>query len=537
MTAAFFLNSTFMIYLILLLNVLLAFFAFFSLRQQFYKFRYFGIVSLIFTILFLHLEPLGFKKHFDELDFASTAQALHFIQKPLIASNAIVESGINLVLTVDSDKRPLAYPSAVALVHTLTGYRLWNSIYLNIFLYAALIFLVCCHFDPILGRLKTLVLALSVGTIPVLVHSAGSGGYDMLNLFLIFLLFVGLCKFIESPNTTNLSLSILSGVLLAQCRAESILYLIPLGIALAVKRKYLFQKKNFWPLFFFLFLSPVAIQFFGARSYFDEGNSADGTGFFALKYLPANLSNALAYLTDTSGNYNNSLLLAIMCIGAILLLGWLYFRKQLPVLRINLPICLISLGLLLTFGVYMLLYWGDWKDSTVSRFSLPLQFFGILFLTGFILKNTSKNLTYLAGSVIVLVTLTCTLPAISKNRWNKTLYTGHQEQWWAEIIESYGDEKVLFISPSAQLAILMRKSGINIDYANENKAKIKEYLDSNRFEKIIVMETVQRTESFGKKQVQYKLLDAEFILHHINDLKFNSNADSRISELVDVKLD
>lgn len=509
---------------------------YYDLRKSFKLFYLF--ISLFFLFVFI-LENIDFKKQYDEFDLASTAYSLHFVQKPIFPSSVIVDSDITFVLSADTDKRPLAYPTAVALVHTLTGYRLWNSIYLNIFLYVSLIFLVSCYFDPILGRLKTILLAISLATIPVLSHSAGSGGYDMLNLFLIFLLFIGLSRFIENPNSANLSLSILSGVLLAQCRAESVLYLIPLGIALIIKRQYLLQKYHFWPLSFFLLLAPVAVQFFGSRSYFDEGNPADGTGFFALKYVPTNLSNAFAYLTDTSGIYNNSLLFMGSFLGFVAVALWLIFRKKLPKPTISqlAPTFLISLGLFLTFSVYMLLYWGDWRDSTVSRFSLPLQFFGILFFTVFILKNTSKYIAYFAGAVIASITITCTLPAISKNRWNKTLYTGHQEQWWAKIIESYGDEKVLFISPSVQLPILMRKSGINIDYANENKAKIKEYLDSGRFEKIIVLETVQRTTSFGKQVVQHKLLDPAFILHHLDDFKFNSNADSRISELVDVKLD
>lgn len=524
---------------IVLLSFFILLYYFFSLSICDKSIFFYIYICPFFILSVLVFESIDYKKQYDEFDLASTAQALHFVQKPVIVSNAIIESGVSFVLTVDSDKRPLAYPTAVALVHTLTGYRLWNSIYLNIFLYVSLIFLVSCYFDPILGRLKTILLAICLATIPVLIHSAGSGGYDILNLFLIFLLFIGLSRFIKNPNSANLSFSILSGILLAQCRAESIFFLIPSGLALFYKRQYLLQKHNYWPLGFFLLLAPVVMQFFGSRSYFDEGNPADGTGFFALKYIPTNLSSAFAYLTDTSGNYNNSLLFMSSFLGFVALTLWLTFRKKLPKPTISelAPTLLVSLGLFLTFGVYMLLYWGDWRDSTVSRFSLPLQFFGILFFTVFILKNTSKYITYFAGAVIVSITITCTLPAISKNRWNKTLYTGHQEQWWAEIIESYGDEKVLFISPSAQLPILLRKSGINIDYANEHKAQIKEYLDSGRFEKIIVLETVQRTTSFGKQVVQHKLLDPAFILHHLDDFKFNSNADSRISELVDVKLD
>lgn len=463
-------------------------------------------------------------------------------------TNAIIESDGFIMYSIEADKRPLAFPSIVALTHTLTGYRVWNSIYINYFLYFCIVLTSTLYSIKWLGLFKGFILQLALSSIPVLIHCSTSGGYDTLNLLLIILTYLATFTFLRNPSAASFLFIILTSTLLIQVRPESVLYiLIPL-LSLIIKYKFIFTGKIKYIISVLLIFSiPIFYQFTSERKYFNEGNPTDNSGFINVKYLYPNIIDAITYLFHYKGQYNNSLILPISFICFILLTTYLifYYKKNKSYKEIFaftknpifISLIIISVGLISTLCVYMLLYWGSWKDPLVSRFSLPLQYIGISVFLGFLLYISNKTFSKIIGLFVVLITLTYTIPTTSKNHWNKFMYTFHQEKWLESLINETKSQKILYIAPSAQLPILMRQSGVSTFFANQNKDMIKGFIDSKKFDRILVLESILRTTIDNKHVELHGRLDPEFVLRHIDDFKFNSNADSRISELIDVRLD
>jgi hypothetical protein len=180
-------------------------------------------------VLLLVHETYGFKILMDEIMLLGTSMGMHFDKHPLVPIRGHDLQGAFQLLDGRIDKRPLFQPFLVSTLHDLTGYRPENVFVLNTGLTFVLLGLVYRAGRKIAGQAAGIVAVLLLASLPLLAQNATGGGFELLNLVMIMsTLLLGL-RYAEKRDLASQQALLLSGVLLAQTRYESILFLLPVG--------------------------------------------------------------------------------------------------------------------------------------------------------------------------------------------------------------------------------------------------------------------------------------------------------------------
>ena len=180
--------------------------------------------------VFLHLhERHEFKIVADEVVLSSTAMEMHFERQAAVVVRGYDYAGNFTPLNVYVDKRPLLFPFFVSLVHDLTGYRVANVFALNALLSLALTTLFYVLGRRLGGPPAGVAAVLLLCAIPLVAQNTTGGGFELLNMVMIVLtLWLGL-RYAERPTTDRLCAFVLAGVLLAEARYESAVFVLPVG--------------------------------------------------------------------------------------------------------------------------------------------------------------------------------------------------------------------------------------------------------------------------------------------------------------------
>jgi hypothetical protein len=243
-------------------------------------------------VLLLVHERYGFKILMDEIMLLGTSMGMHFDKHPLVPVRGHDLQGAFQLIDGQIDKRPLFQPFLVSTLHDLTGYRPENVFVLNSVLTFVLLGLVYHVARKLAGRGGAVVAVLLLTSLPLLAQNATGGGFEMLNLVMITATFALGIRYCERPDLPSQQALILSAVLLAQTRYESVLFLLPVGLLLLrawwqARRPLLDLGSIFMPLLFL----PIALhqQIFSARA--SSWELASQPGFdqpFSLSYAPVN---------------------------------------------------------------------------------------------------------------------------------------------------------------------------------------------------------------------------------------------------------
>jgi len=181
-------------------------------------------------LLLLVHETYGFKILMDEVMLLGTSMGMHFDKHPLVPVRGHDLQGAFQLLDGRLDKRPLFQPFLVSTLHDLTGYRPENVFILNTSLTFVLLGLVYQAGRKIAGAAAGIVAVLLLTSLPLLAQNTTGGGFELLNLVMIMsTLLLGL-RFAETRDAGSQQALLLSAVLLAQTRYESILFLLPVGL-------------------------------------------------------------------------------------------------------------------------------------------------------------------------------------------------------------------------------------------------------------------------------------------------------------------
>lgn len=337
-----------------------------------------GLLLAAAVACFLQLNgERKFKILYDEHMLSSTAMNLYYQQIAYVQASGHSFAGETVASIGHVDKRPLLFPFLLALMHYLLDYGHENVFFLNgalTFILLALLYgLVARLSKPSYGALGVLLF----GGLPLLAQNATGGGYEILNLCLIVGLASAAVRYLShEKGSGGLDLMIMTAILLANVRYESILYVLVPATLFLMKS---IRRKEF-ALTWFGALSPailtlplLSLEVFRNDSAFFITNKEN---FFQLSHLPGNLVHAITYLFDWRGDYTNSLVLSI--VGGV---GLFYFmlRTAPRISRLTKTGDAI-LALIPILGVVLLNttlalshYWGAWTDPVTSRFSLPLH--------------------------------------------------------------------------------------------------------------------------------------------------------------------
>ena len=495
-------------------------------------------------ILIIH-ESYGFKILMDEIMLLGTSMGLHFDKHPLVAVRGHDLQGAFQLLDGQLDKRPLFQPFLVSTLHDLTGYRPENVFVLNTALTFGFLTLVYQLGRKLANREAGVLAVLLMTSLPLLAQNATGGGFELLNLVMIVATILLGLRYAEKRDTTSQQAFILSSVLLAQTRYESILFLLPVGLLVlyvwwSERRPVLDWGMVFMPL---LFLPAAWHQkIFSANK--SSWELASQPGFekpFALSYAQDNFSHWLNFFFDTTGEHSNSLVLS--CLGIVAVpFALLATGKILARLKESSPTqvtnALFTLGFLAHTLLLLFYFWGRFDDPVIRRLSLPLN----LWMTLSVVTTTTELFRHPGWIWRGLMAVTgfgifaYSLPSMSRHAYSLEYYVGREMQWRREFIAAHPEKDYLFIDNNAIIWITHLVSGTPVRQALDHKDKIIFNFQNRTFTAFYVFQRYDVEPSTGRQIVQKDDdLGPDYKLETVWERRFTPLTVSRISRIVSIK--
>lgn len=418
----------------------------------------------------------GFKVIYDEHVLSATAESLHQEQQAFTKATAHRIDGEIIASTGFVDKRPALFPLLLSLVHKLLGFRVENVFYFNTALCAVLLLLIYNISDRIAGRWTAIFSVLIFASLPLLAENANGGGYELLNLCAIAaLLRIGL-SYLESPSKQHLSLLVLTSLLLANVRYESILYVLVPPMLFLYKSIQERDARLGWlpaisPLGLLLPMSTLTI-FRGDDRFIQTSKD----NFFSIEHFSGNLLAGLQYLFDLSARHSSSLLLSLT--GSAALLSLLFFSHKKPVPpRTGMALLAFSaVGVIVAINTALALscYWGNWTDPATSRFSLPLQWMLVISIPLALSLFDSRQAYVASGCVLCVLFMMTYTGAQAKDlaQANRRVLAAGNHWAYQQIADLDPHTEALIVTESSIAAILYGYAAAPIRLANASPQKL-----------------------------------------------------------------
>ena len=494
-------------------------------------------------ILLVH-ETYGFKILMDEVMLLGTSMSMHLDKTALVPQRGNDILGAFQLLAGQLDKRPLFQPFLVSVLHDFTGYRPENVFVLNTaltFVLLGLTYLTGCRIG---GRGAGALAVLLLTSLPLLAQNATGGGFELLNLVMILSTLLLGMRYVEKRDGNSLEAFGLSGILLAQTRYESVLYLLPVGLTVlwiwwTDRRPTLTWLVQAMPLM----LLPYALH----HKVFSQNQSAwemaSQPGYdrpFALSYIPDNISHDLVFFFNTDGAHSNSLVLSVLGFIALPFFA-LWVAKTFRGLRAAPParaaLAIFSLGFAAHALLLLCYFWGRFDDPVIRRLSLP---FNLTLVIATVVVAAEMNWRgriwrYLAG-VVGAGFFAFSLPAMARHEYSLQYYVGQEMDWRREFIAAHPERDYLFIDNNSIIWITHLVSSTPVRQALDHKDNIVFNLRNRIFSAMYVFQRYTVDPATGRLSLPVEDdLGADYQLETVWERRFTPLTVSRISRVVSVR--
>lgn len=455
---------------------------------------FFAVAGVIF--LFFLVQDTWFKITMDEYVLASTSMHMHLEKEVFTASRGYEVNGVFYLLGGYLDKRPYFFAFLVSLVHDLFGYRIENVFFFNAVV--SYIFLLALYFigklfgGPKWGWLTMLLMA----ALPLFGFNVTGGGFEIFNLLMLLLTAYLGTWWVKNPNNQNLVAFTYSGLLLAQCRYESILFIFPVGILILYvwwrERKIILP----WQMFFApLILVPYVLQNRMLNQsqvlwQLEEHQSSP----FGVHYLQDNLSSAVRFFSHWGMGQSNSLLLLALVLVCFVLWGLYQFHYSAFYPReksVWIPVAWAFGGtVVFNFILLMFYYWGQLDDPVATRLGLPLHLLAVFFVVFVLSRKPWDGAAGKPTLAACLVFAWCiTLPNLALSKYMRGAYDARQIRWANELLTKRpGPLLVLYDFHLAALANGI--SAVPIGYGIERLPELNFHFENETFSEVLIVRRI-----------------------------------------------
>ncbi len=495
-------------------------------------------------LLLLVHETYGFKILMDEVMLLGTSMNMHFDKTALVPMRGHDIQGAFQLMAGQLDKRPLFQPFLVSVLHDVTGYRPENVFALNTILTFALLTLAYLTGCRLGGRGAGAVAVLLLTSLPLLAQNATGGGFELLNLVLILATLLLGMRYIERRDGHSLEAFGLAGILLANTRYESVLFLLPVGLTVLwvwwqERRPSLTVVVAIMPLL----LVPWALhnKVFSVRT--SAWEMASQPGFerpFSLSYIPNNIAHDLNFFFNTTGEQSNSLVLSLLGFLALPFFAlWTY--KTLRSLRRTPPAQAATAIFALGFAAHTLLllcyFWGRFDDPVIRRLSLPLNLtLVIAVITVAAELNRGGGVWRLLAVGIGAGFFAHSLPAMARHDYSLDYYVGREMEWRREFIAAHPERDYLVIDSNSIIWITHLVSATPAKQAFDQKGNIIFNLRNRIFSAIYVFQRFAVEPETGRMVPQADDdLGPDYQLETVWERRFTPLTVSRISRVVSIR--
>ena len=466
-----------------------------ALKKRFSK----GIIIFLVAAAgfqFVH-EEFGYKILMDEYNLTATSFNMHVNKTAFTPTRGLETRGDFEFVDGYIDKRPYLFPFLVSIVHDLTGYRVSNPFILNALLTCGL-FLVVYLTGFHLGNKRGGILAvLILAGLPLIAQNATGAGFELLNFLLIALSLYLSLSLAARPGLDKESLLVLSVILLAHVRYESILFLFPVALLLACRWK---SNQRIGPGWITTFspwlLIPLVLQnrWFNSREDLWE-LPGDVTVPFSLDYVPENIGHAMVYFFNWSPEYPNSMLVTVLGGLSLFFLlvvslkrykNWMRFKpRDFDVLG------LWGVALLGHMFVVLAYHVGKLDSHFATRLGLPVHLILVLAPVWVLVKEklgTRIWNTLIVGSALYLVTISA--PHSSQGIYTKKNFTEREFRWVKGILDEDVDEQYLVLDSYMSYWVSYKKQAMHIRQAIASREQLLQDFSSGRFPEVFVVQRI-----------------------------------------------
>jgi hypothetical protein len=473
--------------------------------------RWMTVLFLLLASLYLHVqERHEYKIVADELVIGNTAMQMHYERDASLALRAYDYAGNFMIFTETVDKRPLAFPFLLATVHDLTGYRVQNVFWLNGAISVLLVVLVWLIANRLAGAKAGYAAVLLLCGIPLVAQNATGAGFELYNMMMIALtLWLGM-RYAEKPEGARLGAFLLSGIILAQVRYESALFVVPVGATLVwvwwrERRMDLSPVVYAAPLL--MILVPLQHNIFKIKSgLWQLGDVAGATSPFGLQYFYDNVGHALSFLFSFNGEQPNSWLLGavgILCAGFTVLLMYRDHHKLAEEKPGHLVAVIFMGGLFLHTMIILCYFWGKWDDPVVRRLSLPahlLLIVCVVFVWAHIFrKKQSWDVLILIAALHIAF---FAVPASARHAFTQENYAAAVCNWVSDYIDDNIPGSALSVDNQAgHVWFLHRKSNINPERLSINWTGYVTHFEDRSFSQYLVVQRIAVNQTTGERYV------------------------------------
>ena len=502
-----------------------------------------GLIAGCGLLLMMH-ETYGFKILMDEVMLLGTSMNMHFDKTALVPMRGHDIQGAFQLLAGQLDKRPLFQPFLVSLLHDLTGYRPENVFVLNTVLTFVLLTLAYVTGCRISGRKAGAVAVLLLTSLPLLAQNATGGGFELLNLVMILgTLLLGM-RYLARRDGNSLEAFGLSGILLANTRYESVVFLLPVGLTVL----WVWWNDRRLTLTWLVILLPLLLlpyalhnQVFNVRT--SSWEMASQPGFdqpFSLSYAPDNIAHALNFFFSPTGEHSNSFVLSVLGFLALPFFA-LWTLKSFRQLRAAPPpraaLAIFALGFAAHTLLLLCYFWGRFDDPVIRRLSLPLN------LTLVIATITVAAELSWHGRIWPLLAVAIgagffahSLPAMARHGYSAEYYVGREMEWRREFIAAHPERDYLFIDNNSIIWITHLVSATPVRQALDQKGNIIFNFRNRIFSAIYVFQRLGIDPGSGRMTVPAEDDPGpDYQLETVWERRFTPLTVSRISRVVSIR--
>ena len=410
---------------------------YFKNPKGFYKSNQWVFVITAVTVgLYFLIQGTGFKITMDEFVLASTSMQMHVEKEVFTTSRAYEVNGAYYLLGGYLDKRPYFFAFIVSLVHDLFGYRPANVFFVNAavsFLLLLSVYFIGKSFGAKAWGWLAFLLAASL---PLFGFNVTGGGFELFNLLMILLTCYLGKWWLEKPSDSSLVAFTYSGLLLAQCRYESILFVFPVGLLIL----YGWWRENRirlpWPMFFApVTLVPYVLQnrMLNESQVLWQLEEHQPTPF-GFHYLGQNLESAVNFFGQWGMEQSNSPLLLVLTVLCLAL--WIFYRfhysAYYPREKTTWRLISLTFGAAIVFNFLLLMfyYWGQLDDPVATRLGLPVHLVLIVFVV-YVLSRKPWDQAIRPFGIVACLAFGWffTVPNLVQAKYTRGAYDARQIRW------------------------------------------------------------------------------------------------------------
>lgn len=500
-----------------------------------------GLILLLAGAMF-QVSPPQFRVLADETNLLGVANSMFYRQGLENLTDSLNYFHQQHVVNFTWDIRPNFFPFLVNIAHTVLGYSAYNGFIVNFLAGVAslwsLYWLLGRWFERSIALLGMLVLA----AFPVFVLWVTSSGFEVVNLAMALLAFCLFYRYLERRDGENLERLLITLVLLAQTRYESMVILLAIAVVVAVG----FQARQLaslpWRLWVIPWLLlPVVWQRLIKTDKTDYQVYGGEQHMFSLENLERNSTLAWSYFTGSEQWYGTIGLVFYLALAGLLWGIFVLFRQRRSIPDETVHIALAGvLGFLALFGVVFSYYWGNLTLPFTIRLGiifLPFLIVSACFFVSRLVMLYSKkdrgSTRYPMGLAIVAGFSLCLYfwPVAAKNEAVNQLTLSRQyASVLAYLEQDFGNRNNLIVTDRPGMYSVHEWGAVNMDYANRNGQQIINNWKRRLYQDVIFIQIVSYETGLP---INGTAVSDVFSMETRFETQFDAMAKLRISKLID----